>query len=29
MTDNALEPFGQISYMKRNFPKTAKWLFPG
>ena len=23
-----LEPFGQISYMKRNFPKTAKLLFP-
>ena len=29
MTDNALEPFGQISYMKRNFPKTARLLFPG
>ena len=28
-TDNALEPFGQISYMKREFPKTAKLLFPG
>jgi uncharacterized protein YgiM (DUF1202 family) len=28
MTDNALEPFGQISYMKRNFPKTARLLFP-
>ena len=26
-TDNALEPFGQISYMKREFPKTARLLF--
>ena len=25
---NALLPFEQIGYMKRNFPKTAKVLFP-
>lgn len=27
--DVGLPPFEPVSYMKRHFPKTAKWLFPG